>query len=93
MDGWSQHFKALVYYSNYLRGILRHLIHDHRLVIPEWDFYIGEGGDILNALHYYVIGDPFEGSLFRPCVSAQAEQTGKPSWPGLSPIVSATGES
>ena len=59
MDGWSQHFKALVYYSNYLREILRHLIYDHRLVIPEWDFYIGEGGDILNALHYYVIGDPF----------------------------------
>ena len=59
MDGWSQHFKALVYYSKYLREILRHLIYDHRLVIPEWDFYIGEGGDILNALHYYVIGDPF----------------------------------
>ena len=58
MDGWSQHFKALVYYSAYLREILRHLAYDHSLIIPDWDFCIGEGGDILNALHYYVIGDP-----------------------------------
>ena len=57
-DGWEQHFKALVYYGRYLRGIIRHLLFDHRLIIPEWDFYIGEGSDILNALHYYVIGDP-----------------------------------
>ena len=57
-DGWEQHFKALVYYARYLRGILRHLVYDHKLIIPEWDFYIGEGSDILNALHYYVIGDP-----------------------------------
>ena len=58
MDGWSQHFKALVYYSAYLREILRNLVYEHSLVIPDWDFCIGEGGDILNALHYYVIGDP-----------------------------------
>ena len=58
MDGWSQHFKALVYYSAYLREILRNLVYEHSQVIPDWDFCIGEGGDILNALHYYVIGDP-----------------------------------
>ncbi len=58
MDGWSQYFKALAYYSAYLREIVRHLLTEHQLVIPDWDFYIGEGGDILNSLHYYVIGDP-----------------------------------
>lgn len=57
-DGWSQHFKALVYYSDYLQSIIRHLLSDHKLIIPEWDFYIGEGSDIISALHYYVIGDP-----------------------------------
>lgn len=58
MDGWSQYFKALAYYSAYLREIVRQLMTEHQLVIPDWDFYIGEGGDILNSLHYYVIGDP-----------------------------------
>lgn len=58
MDGWSQYFKALAYYSIYLREIVRQLLTKHQLVIPDWDFYIGEGGDILNSLHYYVIGDP-----------------------------------
>ena len=58
VDGWSQHFKALAYYGRYLRGIARNLLAGRGLVIPEWDFAIGEGSDILQALHYYVIGDP-----------------------------------
>ena len=58
-DGWYQHYKCLVYYSQYLRQILKDLLTLHRLVIPHWDFYIGEGADIINAMHYYVIGDPF----------------------------------
>ena len=57
-DGWNQYFRALVYYSQYLRDIIKTLIEEHRLVIPRWDFYITEGGDIFNTLHYYVIGDP-----------------------------------
>ncbi|MCR4740276.1 MAG: YfhO family protein [Lachnospiraceae bacterium] len=57
-DGWNQHFKALVYYSRYLRDIIRHLVSGDGLVIPDWDFYIGEGNDIIGTLHYYVIGDP-----------------------------------
>ena len=57
-DGWSQHFKALVYYSQYLRSIIANLIINHKIVIPDWDFCLGEGGDIVNTLHYYVIGDP-----------------------------------
>ncbi len=57
-DAWYQHFKALVYYSGYLRSIFRTLFQEHRLKIPLWDFSIGEGSDIISALHYYCIGDP-----------------------------------
>ena len=58
IDGWIQHAKALTYYATYLRDILHNLVFNHTLAIPEWDFYIGEGGDIVNTLHYYAIGDP-----------------------------------
>lgn len=58
-DGWTQHFKALVYYAKYMRSIIRELLYNHQFVIPEWDFAFGEGNDILQTLHYYVIGDPF----------------------------------
>lgn len=62
MDGWKQHYKALVYYARYLRSILHGVFVQHQLSIPAWDFCIGEGSDILTTFHYYVIGDPF--SLF-----------------------------
>ena len=42
-DGWTQHYRALIYYSDYLKDIFRHLFQEHKLVIPDWDFYIGEG--------------------------------------------------
>lgn len=58
-DGWTQHYKALIYYARYLRSIVYGIFVQHRLILPEWDFSIGEGSDILGALHYYVIGDPF----------------------------------
>lgn len=58
-DGWDQHYKALVYYAKYMRSIIRELLYNHRFVFPEWDFSFGEGNDILQTLHYYVIGDPF----------------------------------
>lgn len=58
-DGWTQHYRALVYYAKYLRSILRNIIYEHRLVVPQWDFSLGEGNDILQTLHYYVMGDPF----------------------------------
>ena len=57
-DGLIQHYKALVYYSEYLRTILRNIFIEHRFVIPHWDFSIGEGADILQTLHMYAIGDP-----------------------------------
>ncbi len=58
-DGWTQHYKALVCYSRYLRSIARELFINHQFILPEWDFSIGEGSDVLGTLHYYVIGDPF----------------------------------
>ena len=59
MDGWKQHYKALIYYARYLRSIVQGIFFQHQLTIPAWDFSIGEGSDILTAFHYYVIGDPF----------------------------------
>ena len=58
-DGWYQHYKALVYYARYMRSAVRELLFNHRFAFPEWDFALGEGNDILQSLHYYVIGDPF----------------------------------
>ena len=57
-DGLVQHYKALTYYSQYLKTIFRNILINHRFVIPQWDFSIGEGADILQTLHMYAIGDP-----------------------------------
>ncbi|MCR5515987.1 MAG: YfhO family protein [Lachnospira sp.] len=58
-DGWEQHFKALLYYADYLKEFFYKLFVEHRIEFNQWDFAIGEGGDVLNTLNYYVIGDPF----------------------------------
>lgn len=58
-DGLVQHYTALCYYAKYLRQILKQLLTEHQLIIPQWSFSIGYGSDILTTLHYYVIGDPF----------------------------------
>ena len=58
VDSWTQHYKALCWYGQYLRQIARTLLHEHRLVIPNFDFFMGEGSDVLGTMHYYVIGDP-----------------------------------
>lgn len=71
-DGWMQHFKALTYYSEYLCEIFRKLFFEQKLIIPAWDFYIGEGNDILSTFHYYVIGDPL--NFFSVFVPASAMQ-------------------
>lgn len=57
-DGFRQHFKALLYYSRYLKAAFGNLMHG-KLLLPQWDFVIGEGADILKTFHYYSIGDPF----------------------------------
>ena len=58
-DGYSQHYRALLYYSKYLRGIVKNIFINHQFIIPNWNFSLGEGADIVGILNYYVIGDPF----------------------------------
>ena len=59
VDGWEQHYKSLIYYSQYLRDFFKNIFINHQFVIPQWDFAIGEGSDVIGTFHYYVIGDPF----------------------------------
>ncbi len=59
-DGWKQHFTAFIYFGQYGRTALRTLLTEHHLVLPQWNFSLGYGGDILTTLHYYVIGDPLD---------------------------------
>lgn len=58
-DGDGQHIKSLIYYSDWLRSILKNIFVDHRFEIPSWSFSIGYGADIPVSLHYYAVGDPF----------------------------------
>ena len=57
-DGFRQHYVALAYFGKWGREIIRNIFVHHTFEIPLWDFHIGYGSDILNTLHYYVIGDP-----------------------------------
>lgn len=57
-DGWNQHYKALTYYGQWLRSIAKSLLFDHKLVVPMWNFSLGQGSDVITTLHYYAIGDP-----------------------------------
>ena len=59
LDGSGQHIKALAFYGEWLRGVLRHIFADHELSIPSWSFSIGYGADVPVTLSYYVTGDPF----------------------------------
>lgn len=56
-DSSSQHFASFVYLGKYLREIVHNLFSGH-FVIPQYNFSMGFGEDILTTLHYYVIGDP-----------------------------------
>lgn len=58
-DGTGQHLKALVYYSEWIRSILKNIFVDHKFEFPCWSFSIGYGADIPTSLHYYAVGDPF----------------------------------
>ena len=57
-DGLLQHYKALIYYSDYLKNLFRNIFVKHDFTIPQFDLSIGEGADILVTLQYYCIGDP-----------------------------------
>ena len=56
-DGMNQHFRILFYYSRHLRQIIKNLFENHKLIIPLWDFSIGEGSDIIRTLHGDIVGD------------------------------------
>ena len=58
IDGYYQHYRAIRYYGAFLREIAQNLFATGKLLIPQWDFSIGEGADILTNFHYYGIGDP-----------------------------------
>ena len=58
-DGYRQHYRALLYYSNYLKTIFSNIFIKGQFIIPQWDFSIGEGSDVLSTFHYYGIGDIF----------------------------------
>lgn len=67
VDGWTQHVKALAYYSDWMQNIAKKIIYEHKLQIPLWDASIGYGSDIISVLHYYAIGDPLNIlSIFSP---------------------------
>lgn len=57
-DSSVQHSRALAYYASFLRKIVKTLIFEHRFVVPQWDFSIGMGSDVISTFSYYVIGDP-----------------------------------
>lgn len=57
-DGFRQHYRALVYYASYLKTICHNFFHGN-FVIPQWDFAIAEGNDIIQTFHYYCLGDVF----------------------------------
>ena len=57
-DASIQHYPALAFYGSYIREIIKTLLFEHRLVIPDWDITLGYGGDVVSTLHYYCVGDP-----------------------------------
>lgn len=58
-DGISQHYKVMVYISAYLKQIFKGLFTEHKLIIPNWDFCLGEGADVLATLQCHGLTDPF----------------------------------
>ena len=57
-DGFRQHYRALLFTSDYLKQIFTNIFINHTFAIPQWDFSIGEGADITQTFHYYGINDP-----------------------------------
>ena len=57
-DGWTQHFKAFVYYGEWLKLLAENLFIHHKLDIPTFTFGLGYGSDLYTTLQFYAIGDP-----------------------------------
>lgn len=58
-DGMVQHYRALAYYGEWLKLLVKTVFIDHSLSVPTFSFGIGYGSDLFTTLHYYAIGDPF----------------------------------
>lgn len=58
-DSKMQNYNALVYIGVWFRDILRNFFVNHSFAIPTYSFTLGYGGDIVQFLHFYVLGDPF----------------------------------
>ncbi len=57
-DGYRQHYRAIIYYGEWLRSLAHNIFIEHNFSIPTYHFGLGYGGDVITILHYYVIGDP-----------------------------------
>ena len=57
-DGFRQHYRAVLYTSDLLKNIFSDIFVNHSFAIPQWDFSLGEGYDILQTFHYYGVSDP-----------------------------------
>lgn len=57
-DGTRQFYRALVYLSQHFIQIINNIFVNHSFILPQWDFAIGEGSDIIEVFHYYGLGDP-----------------------------------
>ncbi len=58
IDGNAQYFRSFLYYSRYLKTLIKGLVFEHRWIAPHWEHAVGEGADFITALHYYAVGDP-----------------------------------
>ena len=56
-DGYYQHYPALRWFIRTMRGAIAGIF-TGKGGVSEWSFALGEGNDVLNSLHYYVLGDP-----------------------------------
>ena len=56
-DAYSQHLRALIYYSRWLRALFSNLFSGN-FSVPAFSFSLGYGGDILTTLHHYGLGEP-----------------------------------
>jgi len=54
-DGVAQHYPALYFLNDWLRGIA----YNPGSGVPLWSWYIGLGADIISTLSFYIVGDPF----------------------------------
>ncbi len=59
-DAKNQHLTSLIYLGVWIRDFFRNIFVNHTFSIPTYSFGLGYGGDIIQILHYYVVGDPLD---------------------------------